>query len=143
MRGSDCEEATGGCKTCLTGTQQRTRGCGGTRRTKECGGKQKGGREKRSCCQRVRGPLSPAGRRPTQRGGRGHAAWLCSQPGDTGSPFASSGPEPEQGEPAQRRRELQRGTHRRSMQAVREGGEREGAVCTGRLTQEISASAVK
>lgn len=25
------------------------------------------------------------------------------------------------------------------MQAVREGGEREGAVCTGRLTQEISA----
>lgn len=93
-------------------------------------------REKRSCCQRIRGPLSPAGRL-TQRGGRGHAAWPYSQPGDARSPFASSGPEPEQGEPAQRRRELQRGGDRRSMQG---GG---GAVCTGRLTQEISASVLK
>lgn len=111
-------------------------GCRGTRRTEECGGKWKGEREKRSCCQRVRGPLSPAWR-PTQRGGRGRAAWLYSQPGDVRSPFASSGPEPEQGEPAQRRRELQRGADRRSMQGGR------GALCAGRLTLEISASAVK
>lgn len=111
-----------------------------------CGGKRKGGGggEKRSCCQRIRGPLSPA-RRPTQRGGRGHAAWPCSQPGDARSPFASSGAEPEQGEPAERRRrELQRGAGRQSMQGGREGGkERREAVCTERLTQEISASAVK
>lgn len=141
---TQCEEATGGCKTCLTGTQQRTRGgCGGTRRTEECGGKRRGEREKRRCCQRIRGPLSPA-RRPTQRGGRGRAAWPCSQPGDARSPFASSGPEPEQGEPAQRRRELQRRADRRSMQGGREGGKgRREAVCTERLTQEISASAVK
>lgn len=43
--------------------------------------------------QRIRGPLSPAWR-PSQRGGRGRGAWLYSQPGDTRSPSARSGPEP-------------------------------------------------
>lgn len=57
--------------------------------------------------QRIRGPPSPAWR-PSQRGGRGRAAWLYSQLGDARSPSARPGPEPEQGKPTQRRREIKR-----------------------------------
>lgn len=109
--------------------QEQSRGGGGwrgTRKTEEWEGKQEGERERRRWRQRIRGPLSLAWR-PTQRGGRGRAAWLYSQPGDARSPSASSGPEPGQGEPAQRRRELQRGADTRSMQGERK---EEGAVCT-------------
>lgn len=67
--------------------------------------------------QRIRGPLSPA-LRPSQRGGRGREAWLYFQPGDTRSLSARSGPEPEQGKPAYRRREIQRGADRESMRGA-------------------------
>lgn len=67
--------------------------------------------------QRIRGPLSLA-LRPSQRGGRGREAWLYFQPGDTRSLSARSGPEPEQGKPAYRRREIQRGADRESMRGA-------------------------
>lgn len=62
------------------------------------------GREGEKEGQRIRGPLSLA-LRPSLRGERGRAAWLCSQPGDTRSLSASSGLEPEPGKPAHRRKE--------------------------------------
>lgn len=70
-------------------------------------------------CQRIRGPPSLAWK-PFRRGGRGRAAWLCSQPGDTRSPSASSGPEPEPGKPAQRRTEGSR--EGQTQEACREAG---------------------
>lgn len=68
--------------------------------------------ERRKGKERIRGPLSPAWR-PSQRGGRGRAAWLYSQPGDTRSPSARPGPEPEQGKPAYKKeRDTERGRQR-------------------------------
>lgn len=108
-----CSELRGRCRTCLKGTQQRNEGAveapEGKRSVEVKRARQgsEGGERKKRRCQRIRGPLSPAWK-PSQRGGRGHAAWLYSQPGDARSPSASSGPEPEQGKPAQRRTERYR-----------------------------------
>lgn len=82
-------------------------------------------------CLRIRGPLSPAWRL-SQRGGQGRAAWLYSQPGDIRSPSARSGPEPEQGKPAHRRRDIQRGADREGMQG--------GGPCAKRTTHIESVS---